>query len=194
MNLALCRLMLCMFGTEFQSDRIAHRYGFDGHESDEMLSFYNRYCLLGTRSTFALNTWYPEIQGGYYVNRRLFVLIDQAIREMGLFPVLSETFRSEGLIPVEEIGHLCEGEEYMLVNVRQKRIGILQILEFSSGSGSQYYRDWCIWDMILPEDLTERLVDKIEIKSQELHIQFSRFPKQFCEPIHKPWWTRLLRF
>ncbi len=185
--------MLQTFGIGFPSDAIAHRYGFDGHELDEMLSFYQRHRLLGTRSAFVVNTLYSEVQGGYYVNRSLFVLIDEAIRRLGLFPVLFETFRPEGLVPMEGIGYLCDGEEYLLVDTGQKEVGALKIVEYSAGGGS-FYRDWIVFDLILPADLTERLVNEVETKSREGHVQFTRFPEASSEPIRAPWWARWFRF
>ena len=176
-----------MFGSGLPSDAIAHRYGFDGNELNEMLSFYNRYRLMGTQSTFAINTWYPEIYGGYYVNRSLFVLIDQAIRDLGLFPLVSDTFRSEGLTPVEGVGHLCEGEEYLLTNAHQKEIGALQLFEFCDGGS--YYKGCVVFDLILPLDLTERLVDEVETKSRECGVQLTRAPEIASEPIRNHRWS-----
>lgn len=185
-------MVLRAFGPGLQSDRIAHRYGFDGYELDGMLSFYSRHRSMGTRSTFAVNTWYPEIAGGYYVNRSLFVLLDEAIRGLGLYPVLFDTFRLEGLVPVEGVGQLCEGEEYLLVDPRQKEIGALKILEYGSSGGS-CYKDCVVFDMILPEDLTGRLVEEVEIRSRESHVQFDRVPEVSREPIRRSWWSRLWR-
>lgn len=178
-------MALRAFGPGLSSDSIVHRYGFDGNEPDEMLSFYNRCRLKGTRSTFAINTWYPEIQGGYYVNRSLFVLIDQAIRTIGLCPVVWDTFRSEGLVPVEGVGSLCESEDYLLVSSSQREVGRLQIFEFGGGA---YYKDRIIFDFILPADLMELLVNEVETKSCECGVQFTREPKANSEPVQKRVW------
>lgn len=70
--------MLIPFGTTLTSDAIRHRFGFDGREPEQLRRTCDRYAHLGIRSAFAINTTYEEIQGGYYVNRALFGIIDSS--------------------------------------------------------------------------------------------------------------------
>lgn len=186
--------MLRAFGPGLPSDAISHRYGFDGFEQEEMLSYFHRYHRMGVHSTFSINTRYEEIGGGYYVNRSLFVLIDQAIRNIGIYPVLWDTTLRLELVPVEGVGHLCEGEDYRLLLSDQREIGTLKIYEFNIGGGSPFYKDSVVFDFILPADLTEQLVGEVETKSRECGVAFTRVPEISSKPILKyGWWYCIWR-
>jgi len=175
--------MLRPFGAGLSSDAIAHRYGFDGNEPDGINSTASRNQSLGVRSTFSIATWYGEISGGFYVNRALFLLIDQAWRSLGLVPVVLDIHQATGLVPVEGEGHLIENEEYALVASDQSRRGLLQTWRFHAGGGGPFYSDNVIFDLVLPEDITAQLVDEVERRCKAAPVRFSREPA--AQPIDR---------
>jgi hypothetical protein len=170
------------FGTGMPSDKILHRYGFDGHEANETLVFCKRHAHLGLRSTFALNTFYKEVNGGYYVNRALFVLIDAAVRQFGLLPVLFDCYQANGLIPIEGEGHLNCGEEYALISAESLVVGMLSIWQFRVGGGGRYYGDSVIFDFILPRKQTQELIDLVEHQCTESGVCFARESSVAVQP------------
>jgi hypothetical protein len=179
--------MLSPFGPGLPSDRIAHRFGVDGSEPRETDAMAERNASLGIRSTFVINTCYVEIGGGSYENRALYVLIDQALRSLGLFPVLFwDVFHGGSLIPIEGEGQLLVGENYALTAADQSQRGFLQIWRFYVGGGGRYYRDNVVFDLILPEDLTRQLVDEVEKRCQAVSVRFNREPA--AVPIKKRRW------
>ena len=142
--------MLRAFGPGLPSDAIAHRYGFDGNEPCALEWVYrkSKFASLGIRSAFAINTFYEEIDGGYYENRALFVLIDRALRSLGMVPVNRDVFREQGLVPIDGEGHLFGGEQYCLVLPDQSLGGFLQIWQIHVGGGGYFYGDNIIFDVI----------------------------------------------
>src|SRR5260221_7399348 len=133
--------MLRKPGTGMPSDAISHRDGFDGHEPSEKITLSRRFERLGVRSTFAINTYYEEVAGGYYMNRALVVLIDRAMRTLGVSPVLLEVYRVDGFVPIEAEGDLSNNEEYALVEDSQVQVGLLQVWQFNAAGGGAYYGD-----------------------------------------------------
>ncbi len=166
--------MMRLFGPGMPSDAIAHRIGFDGNESKETLNRFRAFQHLGLRSTFCLNTFYEEVLGGYYENRALFLLLDRAVRLMGLSPIILECYRSSGLIPVEGDGQFLIGEEYSLVLREQSQAGLLSVWQFSTGGGGAYYGDNIIFDFILSREITFGLADEVERQCGRSGIRFVR--------------------
>jgi hypothetical protein len=186
--------MLRPFGPGLPGDDIAHRYGFEGNEPDDVKSFCAEHKTLGIRSTFTINTFYEEIQGGFYVNRSLFELVDRALRSVGIFPVVLSAWRENGIVPIEGEGRLFEQKQYVLAELPQSQIGVLNIWAFYAGGGGLYYEDDRIFDIILPEDRTRRLIDQVEARCDAASVRFTRVP-QVTEPCRPPrgfgnWLTR----
>ena len=183
--------MLRAFGPGLPGDSISHRYGFDGNEpvNIEWLSSQSKYASLGVRSAFAMSTWYEEIDGGYYENRALFVLIDGALRSLGIVPVQREYFREQGLVPVEGEGQLFEDEDYVLVLPDQTLCGHLKIWMYHAGGGGSFYEDNMIFDFILPRPITENFVDAVEAACGKHGVRFARVPDA-TPPPPKLWWSR----
>lgn len=166
--------MIQAYGAGLASDSILHRYGFDGHESKDVLHLCKRYSELGVRSTFAINTYYQEVKGGYYENRALYELIDNALRGVELMPVLQDYFSDipEQLVPVEGVGRLLVDEAYALISANQVQVGFLQIWRFHAGGGGEYYSDRVIFDLTLPPLNTSLVVTEVEKRCQAKSVEF----------------------
>ena len=135
-------------------------------------------------------TFYEEIAGGYYENRALFVLIDGAMRSLGIVPVGRDEFREQGLVPVEGEGHLLVANDYVLVSPDQSLVGFLETWQ-SHGGRSPYYHDNIIFDFILPKHIIENLVNAVEAACREHGVQFTRVPEA-TPPPPKPWWSQAI--
>jgi len=168
--------MLRPYGLGMASDAIAHRYGFDGNEGSEVRHMCDRFGHLGVRSTFAANTYYPEISGGYYQNRAIYALIDDTLRFLAVLPVLWDCYynSSNSVVPIEGEGQLLMDETYALVDEKGSQKGLLQIWKFHAGGGGRYYSDNVIFDFVLPRALTGELVDRIEQKCAVNGVRFRR--------------------
>jgi hypothetical protein len=177
--------MLRPFGPGLPSDCIVHRYGFDGNEPDDEYAFYLAHLSCGVRSTFAINTFYEEIEGGYYNNRSLYALINRAMNAIGLFAIQSDYWRENGVVPVESEGHLEELETYILAVEPASKVGIMKISACVAGGGP-YYKDNIIFDIILPAEHTRRLVDEVEARCQAAAVRFTRAPDQAPTPTKPP--------
>jgi hypothetical protein len=140
----------------------------------EVARMHSKYASAGTRSTFAVNTFYDEISGGYYINRALFALIGAAMDDLEIFPVILDVWTPNGLNPIEGEGHFMEREEYALVRSDSAQIGLLLVWQFQAGGGGPYYGDNVIFDLILPEDTTQRLVEQVEERCRAGSVRFSR--------------------
>jgi hypothetical protein len=168
--------MLRPFGPGLPSDAIAHRFGWDGYEPDVAVSFCKRHESLGVRSAFVINTYYPEIAGGAYVNRALIDLIDRAMRATGVCPAVLDIYRDDRLVPIEGEGQLLEDEEYALVTASQALVGVLKLWQFHVGGGGSFYGDDIVLDVVLPEGRIRRIVDEVESRCRAAAVKFSRLP------------------
>jgi hypothetical protein len=175
--------MLRPYGPGLPSDDIIHRFGFDGEEPPQALAFFQKCGALGLRSTFAVNTYYPEIEGGYYLNPALVALVDQSLRSIGIFPVHSDCWREEGLVPIESEGRLQELQKYVLAGVPQKQLGSLNVWACYAGGGGPFYKDRVILDFILPEVLSRRLAAQVEAKCNAVSVPFHQQPTISITPL-----------
>jgi hypothetical protein len=166
------------YGPGMPSDAISMRYGFDGNENDEVMFLHQKHTKLGVRATFAVNTHYPEVFGGYFENRALFELVDASLRNLGLSPVLSDHYSqsSECVVPVEGVGQLIVYENYALVRDDGVQAGILLIWRFSAGGGGNYYSDNVIFDFVLPQLIMDDLADDVERRCSLSNVRFTRYP------------------
>jgi hypothetical protein len=167
--------MLRPFGPGLPSDAIAHRYGLDGSERGTALLFNADGSCESVPSTFVINTRYPELSGEFYINRALIELIDRAMRSIGIFPVMLDPWREEGLVPIEGEGHLEEREDYVLVQHPNTRVGSLRISPCCENNGP-HYKDRLILYFVLPGERTRQLVDEVENRCRAASVRFAREP------------------
>src|SRR4051794_13648275 len=107
--------MLRPSGLGLEGDSIACRSGFDGRETAELHRMWrSQWSKWGQRLSIAINTHYPTIEGGYYLNRAIFVLISECLQEVDLRHVILDIWRDDGLVPTEGFGQFETDEDYVL--------------------------------------------------------------------------------
>ena len=78
--------------------------------------------------SIAINQHYPEIEGGYYDNKGLIVLLLEILKLNGLSCVIPEYFQPEGFFPAEVWG-LERNENYLLIDKAGNIAGYLRVEE-----------------------------------------------------------------
>jgi hypothetical protein len=148
---------------KYPSDEIAVLRGFEGTETKDVTSWARKYSsAFATRSVFGLNQHYPELQSGYYLNKALVRLIQESLALLGLFVVIEDNYRNDGVVPTEVMGSLEFSDDYLLVDDDLRICGRLRIWESLGGRGRFYH------DKVLVEVLTEsKLADDLVLQIQE---------------------------
>ena len=112
------------------------------------------------RVAVGINTYYPRLQGGFYRNSALLVLVQQAIARTGLQVVQNELLADGAMHPNELEGVLDRFEEYVVVG-NGEIVGDLIVWELSGGGGSDLYRDAIVVDVNLVERIAIQLVANV---------------------------------
>ncbi len=130
----------------YPSDAVGILSGFDGTESD--LRWYQRYqALFSSRLAFAINQYYPELESGFYRNKNLLAVIQDAMSSLGLHTVIWDNYRKDGMVP-EETGLALETEDdYLLVTDSRDVVGRMNIWDSMGGRG-RFYHDCLIVEIL----------------------------------------------
>jgi len=148
----------------FESDQVDTLVGFDGTEPKEIVAWSRRHSEeFPFRVAFAINQHYPELRSGFYRNRRLMALIQEAMLGNGLHVVIEDNFTPEGIFPVELPGSLEISDDYLLINGDSLVQGKLNVWE-SSGGKSAFYHDRLIMEVVANQDQGEKLVQAVAEK------------------------------
>jgi hypothetical protein len=148
----------------FESDQINLLVGFDKAESKDVVAWSQQYAgEFPFRLAFAINQCYPELRSGFYRNRRLMALIQDAMLVCGLHVVIEDNFAPHGLFPVELPGALETADDYLLIDEGLKVQGRLNVWE-SQGGKSAFYHDRLIMEVLLNRELGERLIEGVRDK------------------------------
>ncbi len=183
--------MLHQYGPGLPSDLILFREGFDGNEATDVRGRRKKEMQqFGERFTIAVNTYYPELEGGYYTNRALLDLIYVGLHKLGLRLVVSYLYPSTTIIPIEGVGCLLVGESYVVIQENASPIGALELFEFAAGGGGEYYRDRVICDFVLPAHLRESMKLMLKSACANLSVQFKEYPPAASVPSNAGWLSR----
>ena len=145
----------------FSSDRIRLWADFTGQEPKEVLRWWrsiehDQY----SRVVVAINTYYPEVQGGYYENRLLMAVAQDALAKCDLFVVIADVYRDLGAVPIELPGTLQLNEDYTLMDSKKAKRGQLSVWKLSAGGGGAY-NDAIIMDLAVPKEAGGRFAAAI---------------------------------
>lgn len=139
-------------GPGLPSDAVYIRCGLDGWEPECFKSILRDHpTQVFQRLTFALNTYYPEIAGAYYLNRQVFALFDLAFMNLGFNVVDFDCFVPEGFVPAESFVALDEGTCYLVADDAQKVIGYAVEWRFGCGVDNSYYDDRFLLDFLFSD-------------------------------------------
>lgn len=101
---------------EFPSDEIAIVIGFCGGEHRSVRKWaatYNGH--FPCRLAVAVNTHYEELASCFYLNKRVLGVIQSAWTGLGVWTVVEDNYRSEGVVPTEPEGSIEVGnDDYLL--------------------------------------------------------------------------------
>ena len=157
-------------GETLQSDQINALFGFDGLEPKEVTAWNRRHKDdFPCRVAFAINQHYPELRSGFYRNRRLVALIQEALRDVGLHVVVEDNFQRDGVVPEEPLGTLEISDDYLLVDESLQVHGRLNVWE-SAGGKSQFYHDRFIMEIITDQKRGEVLTRSVAEKCRERSV------------------------
>ncbi len=125
-----------------------------------------------SRVAIVINTYYPEIQGGHYFNRRILKVVQECLSKLDCHAVLRDIYSPANALPVEPPGSLELKEDYYLVDKQRKIKGALILWNFSTGGGGDFCQDDVVMDFLIETDQVPDI--KMAIKD-ECHRQSIRF-------------------
>jgi hypothetical protein len=159
---------------QLPSNAIRMRLGNDETEPREVTRWGNRFVERGLhRASIAINTYYPEIEGGYYKNLALIRLVQNALRAIGCHVVWNEVLSDSRPCPDELDGILHENEEYTVVR-NGAVVGALFVWHFGTGGGSQFLRDAIVLELAASTELATACFGKVEQLCAEHGVSVAR--------------------
>ncbi len=154
-------LMPLVSDLKFKSDEIGILAGFDGLEHKSISSWSRKFKdEFPSRIAIAINRHYPELESGFYLNRRLLALVQESFLTSDLHVVIEDNFRKSDLVPSELPGCLEESDDYLLVNSKLQKLGRLRIWN-DLGSRSPFYHDHYIIEVVSSHNLSGELVTAV---------------------------------
>lgn len=179
------------------SDCILFRTGFDGHEpKPQARAQWDDSAWI--RTTLALNTWYPEVQGGFYYNRNLIGLIQESLQNIEIRLIHSDYRREygEGIEPVEPFCSLEKDEDYCLVQGENTGYGFLRIWDYwiLGHALGEYYSENFIVDIVSPhQSFAEQLRITLKQKCSEYGVRLEEVAQVSQTPVklNSGWWDKV---
>jgi len=160
-----------------KSDQIDILLGYEGSESKETVAWsHNHEDDFPIRIVFAVNQNYPELSSGFYRNRRLVALVQQALVDIGLYVVIEDNYQEERIVPTELAGSLETGDDYLLVDATMKIHGRMNVWE-SLGGKSHFYHDNFIIEIVIGEKYCKELIPLVEQACQAKSIDCKHWGK-----------------
>jgi len=172
-------------GPGMPGDHVSIRRGFDGEEPSELVAFHRECGAMLEHLCVAVNTAYPDVLGGHYVNRNLLGLIQDALDHLGLAVVLRDIYGSQATtLPVEARCALVEQEEYLLLDRATRVIcGGLMVWSFDA-AGAAFYRTgterWPV-SLFIPLSLADELVEALRRVFTQANV-----PVEIVDPATAP--------
>lgn len=184
-------------GPGFASDEVNALVGFDGSESKESLGRRFEYQdKFPCRVACAINQHYPELKSGFYLNKFIVALVQNALLDAGLHVVMEDNYQEEGPVPEEMPGWIESADDYLLVDHSLRVLGRLSAWE-ARGGKSAFYHDRYIIEMISDVGRMEEFVKALEKRCAENSVAFSKrvgvqSPPGSGSALQRVWrrWTR----
>lgn len=173
-------------GRWLPSDRICFRLGFDGYEPEQLLAIQEYADPAYTRASVAINTYYPEVQGGQYLNRNLFTLVQESLEECGLWLIDLEYHRPDGLVPVLPHGSLGDGESCGLVNADLDICGIIKVWDVwvAGHAAGDFYSEQTMIDVLIDKaDSINIYKNMLFAKCRDYGVQCDEIPTVSMTPV-----------
>ena len=126
------------------------------------------------RLSIAINTHYPEIFGGYYVNARVIRLIEEVFGRNAIYLVNPEYTDSDKVSPVENLSMVAAGELCLLVGDDNQQLGWILKWQFDVGGGGDFFSDDLIVDFLIAETEVAKLIDSLDAACRNASVGFTR--------------------
>lgn len=155
------------------SDWVKSRVGRDKRHDPKQLSR-RRVGDDECRLAVVMNTYYPEVQGGYYFNRHILSSLQQCFLDIGLLFVLEETFPTEPstLAPWEPCGSLEVNEKYVLVDRDGQPAASAVLWRYGIAGGGPFFGDNVVLDTVVGRDIAKRLLHDIEAACSVVGVSY----------------------
>lgn len=115
-----------------------------------------------TRVSIAVSTFYPELRGGYYLNWRVIGVLNDSLRQAGLFLADDEYVNvPNAKQPVEHLLGIEMDRSYRLLTENLENAGHLVRWQFSAGGGGTFFSDNHIVDIFTTAALGESVVRQL---------------------------------
>lgn len=119
-------------------------------------------CQGGETLHVCFNTGYPELSGGYFLNRNLIAVVQESMLACGLEIVIEDIADSEQPPPREIPGCLQEKESYVIVG-NEKVVGHALAWQFHAGGGGRYADDF-VFSVVTDSSRIAKLIHDIKEK------------------------------
>lgn len=139
----------------FNSDRIAVKLGIAEHWPNELGTSDAQHIRL----SLAVNTHYPEISGGYYVNARVLSVVAASLKQQSLFLVNEEYYSDINTLPIEQLQSVENDQRHLVFDVDGNRLGSVVQWQFDTGGGGDFFADNMIIDFCIEKAMADNLID-----------------------------------
>ena len=154
----------------FPSDRMAVHIGRTDHYPSEFKTCSGAGFV---RLSIAINTLYPEIAGGYYVNARVINLIGEWFACNQIYIVNPEYAASNKVIPYESLSMVETGELCLLVGHDNPKLGWILKWQYNLGGGGEFFGDDLIVDLLIAETDVAKLIETLDAACRNASVGFT---------------------
>ncbi len=116
-----------------------------------------------TRISLSINTYYPEVAGGYYLNWRILAVIDQSILDAGLYMLHPDVLMGghAKCFPVDKLVSSDVGEAYSVCQVDGTQCGQIMKWSFDAGGGGPFFSDNLIVDLFIEDEFRAPILNAL---------------------------------
>ncbi len=163
---------------------VTTRYGLEGVEPKEIVEHFERHAKLGRqRLCLAINGHFPDMRRGPYSNFAVQLLIQRAIRGVGLHAAATEEIYEGGTCPDELDGFLSEFEEFLLAK-EGEIIGAIVPWSCSLADLSEFYEGNQLIDVYAQEAICTCIEIAVADACNCKNIAFTRVADVDWRPQH----------
>lgn len=153
---------------------VTTRYGLEGVEPKEIVEHFERHARLDRlRLCIAINGHFPDMPRGPYSNFAVQLLIQRAIRGVGLHAATTEEIYEGGTCPDELDGFLSEFEEFLLAK-EGEIIGAIVPWSCSLADLSEFYEGNQLIDVYAQESICTCIETAVADACKSKNIAFTR--------------------
>lgn len=129
-----------------------------------------------TRISLSINTYYPEVAGGYYLNWRILAVIDQSILDAGLYMLHPDVLMGghANRFPVDKLVSSDLGEAYSVCQVDGTHCGQIIKWSFDAGGGGPFFSDNLIVDLFIEDEFRAAIMKTLVERCDREEVRLTR--------------------